>query len=65
MLKSEALEHFKTNRAIARALGIDESAVSHWGDHVPKLRAYELREVIAREKALAESAPERVHDRAA
>lgn len=46
MLKSEALLYFKTNRAIALALGIDESAVSKWGEKVPPLRAYQIKEYI-------------------
>lgn len=44
MLKSEVLKHFKTNVAVAEALGISDAAVSQWGDLVPVMAAYELAE---------------------
>jgi DNA-binding transcriptional regulator YdaS (Cro superfamily) len=45
MLKSSALDHFKTARAVAAALGISESAVAQWSDVVPYASAKRLSEV--------------------
>lgn len=42
MKKSDAIEHYGTAAALARALGINKSAVSFWGDTIPKGRAYQL-----------------------
>lgn len=47
MLTADAIKHFGSRAAIARALGISRSAVSYWGEHVPALRAYQLRELLA------------------
>jgi DNA-binding transcriptional regulator YdaS (Cro superfamily) len=35
MKTSDAIQHFRTQSAIARALGISDAAVSKWGDVVP------------------------------
>jgi DNA-binding transcriptional regulator YdaS (Cro superfamily) len=45
MLTSKAIDHFKTKRAIAKALGISSAAVSKWGDVVPveSAKAIEIR----------------------
>ena len=32
---------------LARALGISTSAVSQWGERVPPLRAYQIRDLLA------------------
>ncbi len=46
MTKKQALEMFGGSvRKLADALGITEQAVSQWGDEVPPLRAYQLREI--------------------
>jgi hypothetical protein len=42
MLKSAVLAHFKTNVAVAGALGISEAAVSQWGSLVPPAQARRL-----------------------
>lgn len=42
MLKSAVLAYFKTNVAVAEALGISEAAVSQWGPLVPPVSAHEL-----------------------
>ncbi|MDX7786733.1 DNA-binding transcriptional regulator DicC [compost metagenome] len=42
MKKSDAIEHYGTATALARALGINKSAVSLWGDTIPKGRAYQI-----------------------
>lgn len=44
-MKTEAVTRvFGTKVAIADFLGISKQAVSDWGDEVPPLRQYELRE---------------------
>ncbi len=42
MLKSKAVEHYGSQRAVADALGISESAVAQWKDLVPPLSAAKL-----------------------
>ncbi|HXR88815.1 MAG TPA: Cro/CI family transcriptional regulator [Steroidobacteraceae bacterium] len=42
MRKADAVAHFRSQRAVAAALGISEQAVSMWGDLVPEGRAYQL-----------------------
>ncbi|WP_421169187.1 Cro/CI family transcriptional regulator [Aeromonas dhakensis] len=42
-MKTElAVDYFGTKAAIADALGIKKSAVSQWGDTIPKGRAYQI-----------------------
>ncbi len=41
----EALKAFKTVRRIAEHLSISVQAVYAWGETVPPLRAYQLREL--------------------
>jgi len=45
MNKSEAIKKAKGASRLAELLGIDKSAVSRWGDEIPKLRLYELKEL--------------------
>ena len=42
MKTKSAVEYFGTKVAIADALGIKKSAVSQWGQNVPKGRAYQI-----------------------
>lgn len=49
MLTSDAVEFFKTQTAVAAALGISDAAVSKWGEVVPEGSAYKLQ-VITRGK---------------
>ena len=42
MLKKIAIAHFKSAYGLAKALRINQSAVSRWGKYVPMLRAAEL-----------------------
>jgi len=46
ILKKEAIESFGGVKKLADALGIQHSAVSQWGEFVPALRAYQIRELI-------------------
>lgn len=42
-MKTElAVDYFGTKAAIADALGIKRSAVSQWGETIPKGRAYQI-----------------------
>ncbi len=38
----DAIKHYGSKGAIARALGITKQAVSAWGDRVPEGRAYQI-----------------------
>jgi hypothetical protein len=42
MNTADAIQHFGSKVAIARALGIRKQAVSAWGETVPEGRAYQL-----------------------
>lgn len=42
MKKSDAIDYYGTAVALAKALGINKSAVSCWGDSIPQGRAYQL-----------------------
>lgn len=41
---STLLAHFRTKTAIAQFFGITPAAVAQWGERIPPLRMYELRE---------------------
>jgi DNA invertase Pin-like site-specific DNA recombinase len=45
MKTTEALKIFGSVRGIAKALGISVQAVHRWGDSVPHLRAYQIRDL--------------------
>ena len=52
MKTAEAIAKFnESTRELAEALGISTAAVYQWGDSVPELRAYQIREIIARRAA--------------
>ncbi|MGX5913925.1 Cro/CI family transcriptional regulator [Aliidiomarina sp. Khilg15.8] len=42
MKKTDAIKHFGSQAAIARALQISKTAVSNWPEAIPPRRAYEL-----------------------
>lgn len=44
MLKSDAIKFYGTRIKVARAAGVDPSAVSQWGELVPEGRAMRLQE---------------------
>lgn len=47
MTKQEALDFFDGSvRNLANALGITEQAVHQWGEKVPELRAYQLKDKL-------------------
>jgi len=49
MKTQEAIERYGSKSAIARKLDITPEAVMQWGEKVPELRAYQLREIEANE----------------
>lgn len=48
MTTDQAIEHFKSVRQLAAALGISVQAVYGWRGTVPPLREYQIREILAR-----------------
>jgi len=50
MRKDEAISLFGSASNLAKALGITRQAVSLWGDFVPPLRVYQIRDILAERK---------------
>jgi DNA-binding transcriptional regulator YdaS (Cro superfamily) len=46
MKTQAAIQYFGNASRLADALGIRRSAVSQWGDDVPPLRAYQIRDLM-------------------
>ncbi len=57
MKTDQAISHFGSYAALARALGVDQSAIRHWKGEVPLLRQYQLQVITAGK--LVATAPER------
>ena len=50
MTTKEALAMFGgSRRRLAESLGISVQAVAQWGDEVPKLREYQIKEILNNE----------------
>ena len=47
MTKNEAIKQFDGVRNLAEALGITREAVYQWPDRIPRLREYEIRDILA------------------
>lgn len=45
MKRSDALKHFKTQAALAEALGIGQSSVAEWGEDIPALRQIQIERI--------------------
>lgn len=45
MKKIDVVKHFGTQQAVADALGIEQAAVSQWGEKIPQLRAYQIERI--------------------
>lgn len=45
MKTQDAIQQFGSVRKIAEALGLSVQAIYAWGDEVPPLRVYQLREI--------------------
>lgn len=48
MKTSEAIKAFGGVKKLADALGIWPHPIYRWGEEVPKLRAYQIREILAK-----------------
>ena len=48
MKKSEAIAIFGSAANLARELKISKAAVSGWGERIPELRVYQIREILAK-----------------
>ena len=46
MKTTEAINEFGSVRKLALALGVSVQAIYKWGDAVPPLRAYQIRELV-------------------
>lgn len=47
MTTKEAVAMFGgSRRSLAEALGISVQAVAQWGDEVPRLREYQIKEIV-------------------
>jgi len=46
---ARAIEHFGTQAEMARIMGVKPQAITKWGEFIPELRAYKLRENYPRE----------------
>ena len=51
MKTDEAIAAFGGLRRLAEALGVSTQAAYRWGDEVPELRAYQIREILAKRAA--------------
>lgn len=60
MKTSEVIRRYKTQAAVARALGISEQAVSKWGEYPPPYRQFQLQGLTGGELAVE---PELIPDR--
>lgn len=58
MKTQDAIDHFGSREALAKALDIDRSATHHWGEYVPEPRQYQLQ-VITAGKLVAKPFPKR------
>ena len=47
MKTEDAVRHFGTKSAIARALGITKASLTSWRERVPALRAWQLSQITA------------------
>jgi DNA-binding transcriptional regulator YdaS (Cro superfamily) len=45
----ELLEIFGTRKEIARILGLHVSSVYQWGNKVPPLRVYQIKEILRKQ----------------
>lgn len=59
MKKSEAIKLFGNEAGLAAALDISRSAVNQWGDDVPDLRAYQIKEILAAKEASRDAVSDR------
>lgn len=53
MKTEDAIKAFGSAKALADALGIWPQAVYAWGDTVPELRAYQIKDILAKMESKA------------
>lgn len=46
MKTEDAIRAFGNGNRLAKALGISRASISQWGEDVPALRAYQIREIL-------------------
>ena len=51
MKTQEAVNHFGSIRKLAEALGLSVQAVYRWGEDVPPLRMYQIKDLMAQDDA--------------
>jgi len=56
MKTKDAIKIFGNKTRLAEALGISRPAVSRWGENLPPLRVYQLKEIIEKAKRISEAA---------
>ena len=56
MKKRDAIAVFGSASDLARALGITRQSVSDWGEDIPELRAYQIREILEQRRQEEEDA---------
>lgn len=56
MKKRDAIAAFGSASDLARTLGITRQSVSSWGEDVPELRAYQIREILDQRRQEEEDA---------
>ena len=59
MTTNEAVAIFGSKAEIARALGISRASVTEWGEKIPELRVYQLREILVERQTQNRTAVER------
>lgn len=62
MRTEEAVAEFGNKARLARALGIHRASVTLWGEYVPLLRQYQIRELLEQRK---QAEPPAAEERAA
>ncbi|AMQ44837.1 hypothetical protein AMS64_22015 [Aeromonas veronii] len=60
MKKQDAIDRFGSVRALAAALGCSTQAISQWGEDVPPLRAFQLKEMTGGNQKEGKQQPEQV-----
>ena len=51
MKKTTAVRRYGNQRKLARILGVSDSLVSRWGDDVPELYTYRLKDIERKARA--------------
>lgn len=57
MTTDEAVKHFGSQQALARAIGCKQPAISQWGERPPMLRQYQIQ-LLTDGALMADAQPE-------